>query len=108
MRRSRLEVMYRIVSLCLTSQQKTGIMYKCNLSYEQLQKYLDFLVDSNLLKILRRDDGKEYYRATVYGERFVSEYEKLKSILEEAKKSRRGLRKDLEHLYFIRESKLEE
>jgi len=101
MRRSRLEVMYQIISLCLTSQQKTGIMYKCNLSYEQLQKYLGFLVDSNLLEILRREDGKEYYQATAYGEKFVSEYEKLKNIIEEAKRGKIKVRiqKGAERLY---------
>jgi len=83
--------MYRIISLCLTLQQKTGIMYKCNLSYEQLQKYLEFLVDNNLLEILRKD-GKEYYQATGYGEKFVCEYEKLKNILEEARRRKMKVR----------------
>ena len=85
-RRSRFEVMYQILSLCRTFQPKTYIMFKCNLSYELLQKYLEILVDGNLLEIVRKGKDREYYRTTDCGERFINEYEKLKSILEEAKR----------------------
>lgn len=85
-RRSRFEVMYQILSLCRTYQPKTYIMFQCNLSYELLQKYLETLVDGNLLKIVRNNKDKEYFQTTEYGERFINEYEKLKSILEEARR----------------------
>ena len=85
-RRSRFEVMYQILSLCKTLQQKTYIMFKCNLSYSLLQKYLEILVSANMLKILRKEKSKEYYIVTDRGERFMAEYEKLQEMLRESGK----------------------
>lgn len=79
-RRSRLDVLYQILLLCREPQQKTQIMFKCNLSYKLLCKYIDFLVSGNLLRILNEVD-KKYYQTTEHGEEFISEYEKLKNIL---------------------------
>ena len=82
-RRNRLDVLYQILLLCKEPQQKTQIMFKCNLSYKLLCKYMNFLVNSNLLKILNEGD-KKYYQTTEHGEEFISEYEKLKNILDKA------------------------
>lgn len=83
MRRSRLDILYQILLLCREPQQKTWIMFKCNLNHELLHKCLNFLVSNNLLKISSEND-KKYYRTTEHGEKFISEYEKLKNILNEA------------------------
>jgi len=77
-RRGRFEIINEVLSLCCTPTQKTHILYKCNLSYEQLKKYLDFLVSNNLLASFERD-GKDFYQITENGKRFIEEHERLKS-----------------------------
>lgn len=83
-KRSRFEVIYQILSFCQNPRQKTHILYRCNLSYEQLKKYMEFLVTGNLLK--KTENDRELYQATQHGEKFIGEYERLRRILEEAKK----------------------
>ena len=84
-KRTRFEVMYEILSFCRSPRQKTHIMYKCNLSYEQLQKYIEFTVSSNLLK-KSEENGKALYQITEHGENFIHEYEQLRLIIDRARK----------------------
>lgn len=86
-RRSRLDILYQILILCREPQQKTRIMFECNLNHELLCKCLNFLVDSNLLKVLR-EDNKKYYQTTERGDKFISEYERMKKVLNEATRRR--------------------
>ncbi|MEM1542507.1 MAG: winged helix-turn-helix domain-containing protein [Candidatus Bathyarchaeia archaeon] len=86
-RRSRLDILYQILVLCRKPQQKTWIMFECNLNHELLRKCLNFLVESNLLKILR-EDNKKYYQTTENGEKFISEYDRMKKVLNEAARRR--------------------
>lgn len=86
-RRNRLEVAYEILSFCLIRRRKTHILYKCNLSYDQLQKYIEFLVAHALLESLE-ENGNEFYQATEHGGKFVSEYQRLSQIVNEAERNR--------------------
>jgi len=81
LRRGRFEIISEILSLCRTPTQKTHILYKCNLSFEQLKKYLDFLVSNDLLTLFS-EDGKELYQITENGRRFLEGYEHLKRQLD--------------------------
>ena len=77
-RRSRLDIMYTILSLCQHGEnRKTHIMYRCNLSYSQLQRYLEILTGLGLLK---EDGGR--YRITQKGESFLREFEDLRRLIE--------------------------
>jgi predicted transcriptional regulator len=57
-------------------------MYKTNLSYEQLQRYIGFLVNENLLKHIE-NKNKKLYQVTEHGEKFLGQYKKLIQILNE-------------------------
>ena len=80
-RRGRLEIIYNVLSLCLKPVQKTYIMYQVNLSYAQLKKYINYLVEANLLE-LKKNKQEELYIVTEKGQDLIGEYEKLLKILE--------------------------
>jgi len=62
-----------IVDLCKAGIRKTHIMYKGNLSYEQINRYLYELLEKELI-IQNLDDGVLTYRATEKGRSFLQYY----------------------------------
>ena len=67
-RRSRLQTMYEILTLSLNRMKKTHIMYKANLSHSQLEKFLKFLIEKNLLTV-----ENNHYVTTEKGREFIKE-----------------------------------
>ena len=67
--------------LRLKDAGKTEIMYSVNMSYNQLEKYLDFLLEGGFL---RRVDGKRIpvYQTTPKGKRLLQKIDKLVALLE--------------------------
>lgn len=80
-RRGRLEIIYNILSLCQKPVQKTYIMYQVNLSYTQLKKYINYLIQANLLD-LKNTEQEELYTVTEKGKNLIEEYIKLLELLE--------------------------
>ena len=63
-RRSAVEIVHEILALCNDGGlNKTAIMYRSNLSYDQLKKYLGALCEDDLL--VKNDVG--YYETTANG-----------------------------------------
>ena len=60
---------------------KTQIMYKANLSFNQLNDYLDFLINSSLLN-QTNSAGKEVYIITDKGLDFLERHNELTKMLE--------------------------
>jgi len=81
-KRGRLEIIYEILSICRKPINKTSILYKCNLSFSQLQKYMEYLFSHNLLKSIK-EKQKEYYHVTDKGRTYMEEYEKLTDLFKE-------------------------
>ena len=77
-KRSRLETIYTILTLALSGIRKTHIMYRANLSHQQLNKYLDLLLEKELLEI-----QESRYFTTQRGIAFRTTFEDLQSILSE-------------------------
>jgi predicted transcriptional regulator len=77
--RTRLEIVADILRVVSGGARKTHIMYKCNLSYALLNRYLEEVLDSRLV---RKDDGNGLYVVTGKGRRFL---QRLKRYLEESK-----------------------
>lgn len=75
-RRGRIEIINNILSLCLKPVQKNDIMDQANLSYNQLHKYITFLVQTNFLEIRKMGQG-DLYTVTEKGLSFIEEYKKL-------------------------------
>jgi predicted transcriptional regulator len=47
--------MASVLRVAMSGRPKTYIMRKCNLSYRQLQAYLEILLDKGLLEVKSRD-----------------------------------------------------
>ncbi|MCD6504497.1 hypothetical protein J7K52_03885 [Candidatus Bathyarchaeota archaeon] len=76
-RRNRFKIMAEILTLCRRNLiQKTRIMYLCNLSYDQLQRYIDFLTHMGLLEAVTKS-GRKYYQTTKRGIEFLEIFSKL-------------------------------
>ena len=85
-KRGRLEIIYEILSVSSKPTQKTRILYSCNLSYDQLQKYLRYLGHHELLGSFN-NKGKERFQTTEKGMEFIKGYERLNSFLAEKQNS---------------------
>jgi len=70
-----------IVDLCKAGIRKTHIMYKGNLSYEQINRYLYELLEKELI-IQNLDEGVLTYRATEKGRTFLQYYNLMLSTLD--------------------------
>ena len=69
-----MEIMGEILELCMEPTVKTQVMYKMNLSYRGVQKFIKRLQKLGLLKL--DEDGKKYV-TTEKGLEFIGKYAKL-------------------------------
>jgi len=79
-----MDIVASILKEAVGGTKKTHIMYKCNLSFKQLQVYMDLLIDRGLLKTMLEKEGnndKEVFETTVKGEAFLHAYRNLNALL---------------------------
>jgi len=69
--RRRLEIVRDMLSAASVKTKKTRIMYQANLSYRQMEKYLNSLLESGLVEC--EDDS--FYLITGKGKEFLQMYE---------------------------------
>jgi predicted transcriptional regulator len=84
-RRDNYSIINEILGIAIEDVLKTQIMYKANLSFPQLNKYLEICLKSKLLRKIRkkyRRKKKEVYRTTRKGLRFQREYKNVLSKLD--------------------------
>jgi len=83
--RSRIDIIANILRVTSGGAKENRIMYKCSLSLEQLNAYLDFLVSTGLLKSIPprtgEKSGSNTYEATEKGQAFIKDYQNLKALL---------------------------
>jgi predicted transcriptional regulator len=79
-RRDQLCIMADILEITKDATLKTQIMYRANLSFTQLNVYLSFLLNNNLITQTVRD-GKEGYRITENGVNFLHKHKELIRLL---------------------------
>jgi predicted transcriptional regulator len=79
--RSRMDIMENILRVTNEGARKTHIMYRCNLSFEQLHTYLDLLASMGLLKSVPPRTGERsnsnMYETTEKGQAFIQVYRNL-------------------------------
>lgn len=75
-KRERMEIMAEILCHCNQQKAKTDIMYKVNLNYAQLKKYLEYMTSQGLLVADRNK-----YAATLKGQRFLKLFVQLNKML---------------------------
>jgi predicted transcriptional regulator len=74
-RRSKFEIMVDILSVSRHGALKTQIVYRANLNYNRVDRYLKFLERNGLL--VPSDTG---YTTTKKGEEFLREYSNMKML----------------------------
>jgi predicted transcriptional regulator len=70
--------MAEILDLCIEPQSKTHVMYKINLSWQMLQKYLAHLQSLGFLEI---HSSSRKYTTTQKGLQFVSKWKDVIDLL---------------------------
>jgi predicted transcriptional regulator len=80
--RGKIQIMGDVLALSTSGIKKTHIMYKANLSYEQVHMYLSELIGKKLIAQDISRDGV-VYRMTDKGREFLLYYTRLAEFLEE-------------------------
>jgi predicted transcriptional regulator len=80
-RRDQMSIVANILGIAKEGTLKTQIMYRANLSFNQLNDYLSFLLNNGL--IVQVDvEGKEGFRVTVKGLGFIHRHRELLRMIE--------------------------
>ena len=79
-RRDRFYIAAEILAIAKDGSLKTRIMYRANLSFTQLNEYLSFLLNRELLK-RNTKNGKTIYKTTAKGFKFLENYEEISNLL---------------------------
>ena len=74
--RGRLDILANIVKLCKEEMRKTHIMFSANLSYKQVNHYLEDLQATGLIETITRNKDA-LFRATTKGRDFLIAYERM-------------------------------
>ena len=98
-RRDKLFIIAEILGIAKEGSLKTQIMYRANLSFTQLNDYLNFMLKISLLKKILEND-RETYRATEKGVDFLQRYREITELLktEEDNNGKNGIRIPPQHL----------
>lgn len=91
--RSRIQIAADILEIAKEGSRKTKIMYLGNLSFDLLQKYLEMLVNYELLEV--HGDPEKAYIATEKGKQFLEDYYELQKYSEIANSKKRALESTL-------------
>jgi predicted transcriptional regulator len=80
--RGKIQIMGDVLALGTSGIKKTHIMYRANLSYEQVHLYLGELIEKRLIEQDVSPDGV-VYRTTEKGREFLLHYTRVVELLEE-------------------------
>lgn len=80
-RRDRLQIMAQILQIAKHGSLKTSIMYKANLSFAQLNKYLKLLLDIKLLEA-KNQNSRTLYKTSKKGLKYLKSHEEIKELLQ--------------------------
>jgi len=84
-----MDIMTEILKITKEGILKTQIMYKANLSFTQLNDYLKFMLNNNLIKITNIE-GKEVYVVTEKGIDFLQRHNELTKLLKTRSNGNKG------------------
>ena len=79
-RRDRLYIIAEILAIAKDGSLKTQIMYRANLSFAQLNEYLNFLLKRELIKV-DTENNKTLYKTTSKGVKYLENYEEISNLL---------------------------
>jgi predicted transcriptional regulator len=81
--RGRLDIIANILNSAVGGVRKTSIMYKCNLSFKQLEVYLGFLLTKDLLRMFTKveSEASQFFETTERGMDFLRAYRNLDALM---------------------------
>lgn len=79
-RRDKVIIISEIIMLLRTPASKTRVMFKCNLSFEQTNKYITFLLS---IKMIEKNKSADYlkYQSTLKGLDFAFKQQQILRML---------------------------
>ena len=82
-KRSDVDIMASILNVAHEGARKTRIMYRCNLSHDQLKVYLKLLFGMKLLELAPEEEGGKggVLMTTAKGRKFLDAYRKLRVLM---------------------------
>lgn len=80
-RRSNVEIIADMLRVGENGAGKTEIMYSANMSYSQIQKYLDYLVNQGFINRVNMDNTVVAYQVTVSGLKLLKAIDNLMEML---------------------------
>lgn len=87
-RRSNIEIIADMLRVGENGAGKTEIMYSANMSYSQIQKYLDYLVSQGFINKVNLDKTAIAYQVTESGMKLLKAIDTLIEMLESNKTPR--------------------
>jgi len=81
-RRSNIEIIADMLRVGENGAGKTEIMYSANMSYSQIQKYLDYLVNQGFINKVNMDNTMVAYQVTDNGLKLLKAIDTLMAMLE--------------------------
>jgi predicted transcriptional regulator len=81
-RRSNIEIIADMLRVGENGAGKTEIMYTANMSYSQIQKYLDYLVNHGFINKVNLDNTMVAYQVTESGLKLLKVIDTLMKMLE--------------------------
>lgn len=85
-RRDKLVIMMDIIGIAKKGVSKTHIMFRANLSFSQLNEYLEFLLDHNLIGVAS-EAGRMVYKPTEKGLEFMEMQQQIIGMLSDRSKN---------------------
>jgi predicted transcriptional regulator len=85
-RRSNIEIIADMLRVGENGAGKTEIMYSANMSYSQIQKYLDYLVNQGFITKVSLDGTMVAYQVTESGLKLLKAIDTLINMLESNKR----------------------
>lgn len=80
-RRSNIEIIADMLRVGENGAGKTEIMYSANMSYSQIQKYLDYLVNQGFISKVEMDNTMIAYQVTDSGLKLLKAIDSLMEML---------------------------
>ena len=80
-RRSNIEIIADMLRVGENGAGKTEIMYSANMSYTQIQKYLDYLVNQGFINKVNMDNTMVAYQVTDSGLKLLKAIDTLMAML---------------------------
>jgi predicted transcriptional regulator len=79
--RGSLDIIADILEASKGKARKTYFMYRCNLSFKQLESYLNLLLKRGLLSVENDNNDATLFKITEKGERFLETYKGLQGLM---------------------------